>query len=326
MKLSSLIILLLLLGISFFFSLAEMSLVAMSKLRMRHLIARGSKKAKVLQKLTNRMDETITSIVLANNFANTAISTLGAGICIALLGPRWGIPVAAVVMGTLIIALAEITPKVLAIQHPDRVALRLARPIRVMVRLLYPITYGFTVFTHRLLRLFGVHLMQRSPLVTEEEIKLMIEVGREQGLLAEDERTLLHRIFEFGDLRVVDVMRPLAEMAAVPETATHEQVLAVATEEGYSRIPVYSGSKDRIIGVLYSKDMLHLWHEGELVVLKDLLHPPFEVDPDRRVSDLLREFQKRHQQMAIVTDPQKKALGLVTLEDLIEEIVGELEG
>ena len=315
-------LLVVLLCVSFFFALAEMSIVALSKLRLRHLVARGARNAQALQRLVNRMDEVITSLVAANNFVNAAISSLGAALCIAWLGPRKGIFLATLGMGTVILALAEITPKVFAIRHADRIALALAPAVAALLRVIGPAAKVFTAFSNGLLRLFGVAPKPRSPLVTEEEIKIMIEVGKEHGVLSEEERTLLHRIFEFGDLKVEDVMVPRDQVVAVPATAAHDDVLTVLTEKGHSRIPVYGESPDRITGILYAQEMLHIWREGWLITLQDLVHPPFEVKPETRVIDLLREFQKRHLQIAIVVDPQGRALGLVTLEDLFEEIVG----
>ncbi len=324
MKAVLLVLTLVLLAISFMLSLAEMSMVALSKLRLRHLVVRGARNAQLLQRLVNRMDEVITSIVTMNNFINTAISSLGTALCIAWLGPRWGILLATFIMGTVIVALGEITPKVFAIRHADRLALLLAPAVAVLLRVIGPATRIFTAFSNGLLRLFRVELKTRSPLVTEEEIRIMIEVGKEHGVLSEEERTLLHRIFEFGDLKVEDVMVPREEMVAVHDNATHEEVLTVLTEKGHSRVPVYHESPDRIVGIIYAQEILHIWREGWLIVLQDLIHPPFEVKPGSRVIDLLRDFQRKHLQIAIVVDDQGKALGLATLEDLFEEIVGEI--
>jgi CBS domain containing-hemolysin-like protein len=305
-------------------SLSEMALVALSKLRLRHLVSRGARNAQLLQKLVNRMDEVITSIVTANNFANTALSSLGTALCIAWLGPRWGILTATFIMGTVIVTLGEITPKVFAIRHADRLALLLAPAVALLLRVIGPATRILTMFSNGLLKLCGVAPKPRSPLVTEEEIRIMIEVGKEHGVLSEEERTLLHRIFEFGDLKVEDVMVPREEMVAVHDKATHEEVLTVLTEKGHSRIPVYHESPDRIVGIIYAQEILHIWREGWLIVLQDLIHPPFEVKPESRVIDLLREFQRRKLQIAIVVDGEGRALGLATLEDLFEEIVGEI--
>ncbi len=153
----------------------------------------------------------------------------------------------------------------------------------------------------------------------------MIEVGKEEGVLGEHERQLLHRIFEFGDLQVQDVMVPRGRVIAVPLGATHDEILTVLTEQGHSRILIYGDSPDRFVGVIYAQELLHIWREGWLIALQDLVHPIFEVTPTRRVSDLLQEFQRRKLQIAAVVGSDGQALGIVTLEDLIEEIVGDIE-
>lgn len=308
-----------------FFSLSEMALVGLSKLRLRHMVGQKVRNAAILDRLVKRIDDVIASLVVANNFVQSAVSSIGAALCIRWIGVEWGVVLATLLIGGLILFFGEVTPKVLALRRADRVALWVAPVLRVVLSFMWPVARVFTGATNRLLRLFGVEPGHRSPLVTEEEIKIMIEVGKEQGVLGEDERTLLHRIFEFGDLKVEDVMAPREKMVMVHERATHEEVLTVLTEQGHSRIPVYGDSPDRVIGIIYAQEMLHIWREGWLIVLHDLIHPPFEVFPERRVSDLLREFQKRHLQIAIVVDSAGKCLGLVTLEDLIEEIVGEIE-
>ena len=310
---------------SAFFALSEMALVGLSKIRLRHWVSQGVKGAQPLSRLVSELDKVIASIVLANNFTNTAISALGTALCIAWLGTKWGVLVATFLMGTVIILFGEITPKVFAIRHADRVALTVTPSMRFLVRFLKPVTWFFTSFSDSFLRLLGVEARARSPLVTEEELKIMIEVGRKEGVLEERERILLHRIFEFGDLKVKDVMVPLAQVVSVSRQAGHEEILQVLTEEGHSRLPIYRDSPDEIIGIIYAQEILHIWREGMLIVLEDLVHPPFQVSPNRRITDLLQEFQKRRVQIAIVVDEKGKALGLATLEDLIEEIVGEIE-
>ena len=315
----------LLLGASAFLSLSETALIGLSKIRLRHLVQRGVKQAKQVEALIiGRFDQVISSLLVANNFVNTAISCVGTALCVAWLGPEWGIVAATVLMGTLILIFGEITPKVFSIRYAEQVALKVVPVLKGVVRIFAPISKPFTLFSRILLRGLGVELTHRSPLVTEEELKLMIELGKEEGVLGEHERTLLHRIFEFGDLKVKDVMVPREQMIAVPAGATHDEVLTVLTEEGHSRIPVYQDSPDKITGIIYAQELLHIWREGWLIVLQDLMHPPFEISPDRRVSDLLLEFQRRRVQIAIVVDQDRRALGMITLEDLVEEIVGEI--
>ena len=320
-----LILMLVLLMVSAFLSLAETALIGLSKLRLHHLVAQKTKHAEALQHLITKLDELITALLMANNFVNTAISSLGAALFIAWLGPEWGIPAATILVGTTILVFGEISPKVFAIRYAEPVALRVTPILRIILRSLSPFSRRFMAISSGLLKALGVEMTQRSPLISEEELKLMIELGKEQGVLGEHERKMLHRIFEFGDLKVKEVMIPRSQMTAVHDKATHDEVLTVLTEEGRSRIPVYGNDPNRIVGVIYSREILHIWREGWLIVLQDLIHPPYEISPEMRVTELLHEFQKRKIQIAIVVDQHGKTLGLVTLEDLIEEIVGEMD-
>jgi CBS domain containing-hemolysin-like protein len=289
------------------------------------MVKRGVRHAKALEMLVKRLDEVVTAILLANNFFNTAISSMGTALFLTWLGPQWGVPVATLILGTIILLFGEVVPKTFAIRYADRVGLWVAPLMQQMTRILNPVVRLFVAMTNRIMRTMGLEMKPRSPLITEEEIKIMIELGKEQGVLGEDERQMLHRIFEFGDLRVADVMIPKDRMVVVDEKSGHEAILTILTEEGHSRIPVYRDTPDRIVGVIYAQEMLHIWREGRLIVLADLIHPIYQVRPEKRVIDLLRDFQRLKIQIAVVTDPDGRALGLVTLEDLIEEIVGEVE-
>ena len=319
-------LLLVLLGLSAFFSLSETSLMALSRIRLRHLVAQGRRRAKIIQGLVNHMDQLLATILLANNFVNIAFTSLVTVMCVAALGERWGIIAATLGATAVLLVFGESAPKIAAAQYPERIALGVAPLIRVVVWLFEPVTRVLTRISQGLLRVTGLHLRPRVPLITEEEIRLMIEIGKEEGVLGEHERWLLHRIFEFGDTKVGEVMVSRDQIAMVSDRSTHEQVLAAFVEEGYSKILVYPGEDaSRVVGVIHTHDLLHLWRHEELIVIPDLIRPVYAVPPDRRVSDLLRDFQQRKIQIAVVVDPQGKTLGMVTLEDLVEEIVGDIE-
>ncbi|MBI3615478.1 MAG: HlyC/CorC family transporter [Candidatus Omnitrophica bacterium] len=309
---------------SAFLSLSEIALVGISKIRLRHMADRGVRGAKTAQGLVSQLDQVITTILVWSSFINAALTGLVTAACIGALGQRVGVLVATLIAGSTILFLVDILPKVYAVRHADEVSLWVSPPMRLLVRIFHPIARGVTRLTNWAFRLVGISTPSRSPLVTEEELKLMIEMGKEEGVLGEHERGMLHRIFEFGDLKVRDVMVPRDRAVVIRQGATHDEVLTVLTEQGHSRVPVYEDSPDRIVGVIYAQEILHIWREGWLIVLQDLTHPPFEVSPQMRVAELLQEFQRRRIQIAIVVDAQGKALGLVTLEDLLEEIVGEI--
>lgn len=325
MTLSEIVLLILFLAASAFLSLSEISLVGLSKIRLRHMVDRGVRGAKTVQRLVSQLDEVITTILVGSNFINAALTSVLTAAFILLLGENPGIVVSSIVSGCVILLFTDIFPKVYAARHAEKVSLWVSSPMWVLVRFFRPISRFMTRVTHAFLRLVGIKMSARSPLITEEELKLMIELGKEEGVLGEHERMMLHRIFEFGDLKVRDVMVQRDQMVVVPERASHDEVLTLLTEQGHSRIPVYRDSPDRVTGILYAQELLHIWREGWLIVLQDLIHLPFEVSPDRRVAELLQEFQRRHIQIAIVVDAQGRALGLVTLEDLVEEIVGDIQ-
>ena len=320
---------LLILGIffvlSFFFSLSETALIAISKIRLRHLAEKGVKNARIAQRIVSHLDRLITTILVGNNFVNIGITAIGTAIFIHFFGPKWGIIISTLVVAFFVLVFAEITPKVVSSQYPEKVSLFVARPMSFMIAVLRPIVNVFMTIVFFLIGLFGGKPKQRSALITEEELRLMIEVGKEEGAVSDEERKMLHRIFEFGDTHVGGVMVPNAEMAAIDVNATPEELLNVMVEEGHSRIPVYKGSRENIIGIIYARDLLHIWHNKGLIIVQDLIQPAYFVPGDKKVNELLKNFQRMKIQIAIVVDETKKAQGLVTLEDLIEEIVGEIE-
>ncbi len=224
-----------------------------------------------------------------------------------------------------ILFFGEITPKIAAAQFSERVALWVAPLIRLVVAILDPFVTVITRTSRWTLKHLGFHLKERSPLITEEEIRLMIEVGKDEGVLGERERSMLHKIFEFGDTKVGEVMVPRKEMAVISEEANHERVLDIFVEEGHTRIPIHrAGDPDKIIGVIHAHDVLNVLHDQALVKVTDIIRPIYTVAPEQRVEELLQDFQKKHIEIAVIVDSQGDALGMATPEDLIEEIVGEI--
>lgn len=311
--------------ISFFLSLSETALVALSKIRLRHLIEKGLKNAKIAHKVVSHPDRLITTILVGNNFVNIAVSVIGTAIFIYFFGPKWGMIISTVVVTFFILVFAEITPKLVAAQYPEKVSLLVARPMSFLINILRPIVNVFMGIGNFLIRVLGIRHNPRVPLITEEEIRLMIEVGKEEGAVSDEERKMLHRIFEFGDTLVGEVMAPKEKMAAIKIDAKPEELLDLLVEEGHSRIPVYKDSIEGVIGIIYARDLLHIWHNKGLIIIPDLVQPAYFVRKDKKVNEVLKDFQRMKIQIAIVVDENKKTLGLVTLEDLIEEIVGEID-
>lgn len=323
------IILILLLTIlfclSFFFSLSEAALISINKIKLKHLTNQGVKRARITFNLVTHMDKVITTILVGNNFVNVAISALGTLICIRLFGEKWGVAVASFLVAIIILICAEITPKMVAITNPDKIGLLVARPTNLLVKAMYPLVIILTSMVNLITRLFGKHPPKRSPIVTEEEIRMMIELGKEEGVLSDDERKMLHRIFEFGDTLVRDVMVSKDRIVSVNINASPDELINLLLEEGHSRIPVYETNRDNIRGIVYAKDLIYILKEKGLIILPELVHPVYIVSERKKVSELLRDFQQKRVQIAIITAEDGGVIGLVTLEDLLEEIVGEID-
>ena len=313
-----------LLVVSAFFSLSETALISLNKIRLRNLMNKGSKNAKLVYALLSNPDRLITSILVGNNVVNTAISVLIAFVLIHIYGEDIGMVLATVIGAMVIVVFGEIIPKVFAVQHAEKTSLKIVVPLKVILAILAPVTRVFYAIGSGVIKVFGGEV-KRGPLITEEEIRLMIELGKEEGVLGDEERKMLHKIFEFGDTLVNEVMVPKEEIIAIDIEASAEDLLNLLVEEGHSRIPVYKGSPDNIVGVIYARDLLYIWQNKGLVIIPDLVRQAYFVQKNKRVSDLLKDFQRMRVQIAIVTDEKKQVIGLITLEDLVEEIVGEID-
>lgn len=319
-----LLLLLLLLACSAGISATEAAFLSINKVRLRHLVEAGHRSARRTYDLLIQLDRVIGTLLVANNVVNVAISAIVTWVLVTALGSETGVAVATLAATTLLLLIGEVTPKLFGTTHAETVAFAAARPLRWLMALLYPLASFFTWAGRMLLRLLRVPTKRRSPLVTEEEIKVMIQMGREAGVLMESELRLLHRIFEFSDSKVQEAMIAREQIIGVDLAAKPEAVLDVLIEQGHARIPVYEGSLDRIVGVIYARDILAMVRHGGLFVLSDLIRPIDCVPAAMRVAELLSQFQRTKTQIAIVQDERGRTVGLVTLEDLLEEIVGEI--
>ncbi|MEI6831417.1 MAG: hemolysin family protein [Candidatus Omnitrophota bacterium] len=319
------LILIILAGCSFFFSASETSIIGLSKIRLRHMLQKGLKRAQSVQRLVTKLDKVIGAILIGNNIVNIAISSIVTGIFVQAYGYRWGVVASTFVTTMVLLIFCEVTPKILAAKHAEKVALITAPAMEIIIIILKPLIAFFIGISNFILKIFGVGPAKRSPLITEEELRTMIEMGKEEGVLSEEERKMLHRIFEFGDTKLNDVMVIKDKIVGVNLNTSSEDLLNIFVEEGHARLPVYSGGLDNIVGVVYAQDLLYILREKGLFLLQDLLHEACYVSGTMRVNELLKRFQTEKIQIAIIVDKDKKTLGLVTLEDLLEEIVGEIE-
>ncbi len=308
-----------------FLGAAELSLSASSKIRLMQKADEGVKRAEDVLELTKKSSEFLPVILLLTLLADTGMASIAALVAVEVLpmGP-------AIATGLVTLALfiyAEMVPKTFAVNNPERVAFLVVRPVVWLTRVFYPIAYVFILISNFFVKILGGKITRR-PFVTEEEIKMMVTMGAEEAEIEEDEKEMIHSIFEFGDTIVREVMVPRPDMVAVEKRAPLEEVLDLIIKVGHSRIPVYDESIDNVAGVVYAKDLLIYLNKAQpakkAVVLKKMMRLPYFVPETKRVSELLKEMQLKKMHMAVVLDEYGGTAGLVTIEDLLEEIVGEI--
>jgi putative hemolysin len=315
-----------LLILSAFFSASETSLIALNRVRIRHMMEKKKRGARRVYGLLSQMDRLIATLLIGNNLVNTAIASIATVILTGYFSEQKAILVGTVLITFIIVIFGELTPKIFATNHPEGVAFMVRHLVSLFITVCGPITKILTWVSNGIIRLFGGNPHHRSPLVTEEELKMMITIGREQGFYGDSERKMLEKIFHFDEIIVNDVMTPLEKMTSVSLDIQQEELERVLMEEGHSRIPVYDTRKDNIVGILHVRDLIYLIKNNSLIRLGDIINAPYEVLPNKKVNELMKEFQSKKKKIAIVKDEKsKKAIGLVTLEDLLEEIVGEIE-
>lgn len=308
----------LLILLSAFFSGSEMALISLNKGVIREKMEKGVKGAKILDSLLKDPDRVVGAILIGNNLVNISASIIAGAIATKLVG-NMGIGIAMAVMTLLILVFSEMTPKALAIGN-DELAFKVAKPINFLTRLFHPIAVVLNSISNFLIKLTGIK--KKRSIVTEGEIKAMLEIGEEDGTIQADEREMIHEVFEFDETVVRDVMIPREKMVCIQKDSDVRHLLKIVNETGITRIPVYEKNLDGIIGMAHAKDILKL--DGKNVPIKEMMRPILKVDGKMRADDVLRKMQRENTHLAIVKN-DGKTLGLVSMEDLIEEIVGEIE-
>jgi CBS domain containing-hemolysin-like protein len=307
---------------SAFFSSAETAITSLSEASVLRLRNSGQRKAERLGRLRDDLPRTIGTLLVGNTLANAAAGSLGAGLAIAAFGEKWGVLVATVLTSVLLLVVAEVTPKTIAARRPEQVALLFVGPMELFVRLLAPVTRLLSAVARWILGPFGADAPAD---VTGEDVKSVIDLSREQGGLKREESELLHAVLAFGQTPVKEAMVPRARIVHLPVAATFAEVEAACREHRYSRYPITRQSSDDIIGILHVKDLFDVSDSEEKAFeLGRYLRPAIFVPELKRSEDLFREMRRRRFHMAVVVDESGAVAGLVTLEDLIEQIVGDI--
>ena len=215
--------------------------------------------------------------------------------------------------------------KTLAATHSERISLMLAKPVNICILIFSPIVKGLVYITNFILKLVSSKVPAKPTLVTEEELRAIIKMSAEENVLHEEKYKMLSKVFDFSDTIVKSVMTPKKEIVSIDIGAAFDDIVEKVVESGYSRLPAYKDNPDNIVGVINMKDLLNLSVNKDLVLLQDIIYPAVVFPETKKVSELLKEFQKGHTHLGMVTDAKGKLVGIVTLEDLLEEIVGEIE-
>lgn len=322
-----------------FFAAAEIAVIATRKTRIESLVEKGIRSASVVARLKDDPDRFLATVQIGVTLVGTLASAIGGAAAIQFLKPlieslplplvsRWGESIAILLVvlpiAYLSLVFGELVPKSLALRFSERIAILVARPIDLLSRLTSYLVKILTASSNAVLWLFGGKDAGGASFISEEEVKSLIREGAAKGIFDETEKELIHSVFEFVDTPVKAVMVPRTEIHAVDIKMPPDEILKSFAESGFSRIPVYEGEMDRVIGILYNKDILRALQEKGEFRAPDLLHPPFFVPSTLPISQLLRELQRRRSAIAMVVNEFGEVEGLATLEDLLEEIVGEI--
>ena len=303
---------------------AETSLTSISRVRLRQLVEQKVPQAIVIERLHRNPNAYLSTILIFNTVAIIVASSAATLLALHLYHEQVAEWLVSLVLSLLVLVACEITPKTLALQRAEKVALRMARLVAWATLVMRPVVYLLTVVTRLILRIMGARAQVRGPFVTEEELKMLVSVGEEEGVLEEEEREMIHGIFEMGDMLVREVMVPRTDLVAIEVHEPVEKAVELVTKHGHTRIPVYEGDLDHIVGVLYAKDLLRAVVRGEQKTLREIARKPFFTPESNKVQDVLRDLRKNRVHMAIVVDEYGGTAGAVTIEDILEEIVGPI--
>jgi putative hemolysin len=310
-------------SLSAFFAGAETALVSLSRIDLQGMRERADRRASIIRQLKAQTPRLLATILIGQNLFLTSASALATAIATKWLGDAYGVPVAIVFSTLALFIFAEMTPKAIAAASPVAISRAVAAPLASVMRFLSPVATLCVRVTTRALRLLGV--AEKTPALTEEEMKSVINLGADEGLIHGEQKRLLHRVLEFADKTVRDIKVPRTRVVALPETATFSDVSLVLREHKLSRLPVYRGTLDNVVGILNAKDLFALTDEQQKAFrLEPYLHPPLLAPEFQRAEDLFREMRRRRTHMAIVVDEFGGTAGIVTVEDAIETLLGPI--
>ncbi|HOK29525.1 MAG TPA: hemolysin family protein [bacterium] len=315
--------------LSAYFMSSETAITAVSKVKLKQLENEGDVRAKRLNNLLEDSTRLLSTILFGNNIAQNALAALVTTASFrwlnrAGLSAGWAIPLSTIVTTFLILVFAEVTPKSYAFQRAEKIALFTAVPMSVIHRLFSPFAIGITAIANSILRLFGLSLVNPEPFVIEDEIKTLVDLGEEEGVIEEEEKEIIEGVFEFSETLAREVMVPRVDIVALDVNSSFDEAIDTINMSGHSRIPVYDETIDNIVGIIYAKDLLKFFGSKNPPPLRSIMRAPYYVPETKPIDELFREMRAQKVHMAIIIDEYGGTAGLVTIEDILEELVGEI--
>ena len=311
-----------LLVLSAVFSLAETAMADVSKIRIRGLAEAGDKQAQMLMKVFERHGKMINTILICDTAANLAAAILMTLLVTTHFGRQY-VWAGAVPAAFLVLILGEIAPKTAAALYAEKLSLALAKPVYGLMVLFTPVLFLVEKLSNLVLLLFRINPKKKPEAITEEDLRTIVEVGHEEGVIESDEKKMIYNVFDFGDSVAKDIMVPRTDMACIDAEATYEEFMEVVREQMSTRYPVYEETTDHVIGIINIKDVLLAERRQEFCI-RDYLREPYYTYEYMKTADLMVELRKTQNNIAIVLDEYGATAGLITLEDMLEEIVGEI--
>ena len=312
--------LVILLALSGFFSSAETAMVSVSKIRLRTLEDEGNKKASLALRILENQSKMLSAILIGNNLVNTSAASIASLIAYSFGGAA--VSIATFIITFLILVFGEITPKTWATVNADQLAITYAPIISLLMKVLTPIIWFVNLFSSGILKLMGIQDPNKNISMTESELRTIVDVSHEEGVIEEDEKDMINKVFDLGDAKAKDVMVPRVHVVMAEVDSTYKDLLEIFREEKFTRIPIYQDKIDNIIGIVNMKDLLMYDDFSHFDMQKILRKPKFTYE-NKKVSELLIEMKQSTFNLAIVMDEYGEFSGIVTLEDIIEEIVGD---
>ena len=319
-SIAMLVALVALVAMSGYFSATETAFTSLNRIRLKNKADNGDRRAARTLELAEDYDRLLSTILIGNNIVNNVATTIGAVLFIKLIDDVRGPTVSAIVLTVVILIFGEVSPKSLAKENPEGWAMIATPLLRLLVVILTPANFLFTQWKRLLSKVFRT---AQGDGITEEELVGMVDQAENEGGLDQHESDLIRNAIEFNDLEVSEILTPRVDLVAVPDTATMEQAASLFVESGYSRLPIYHDSIDNIVGVIHEKDFNAARYHGE-TKLADLKAPVLYTTGNTKISELLRILQREKAHMVIVVDEYGQTAGIVTMEDILEEIVGNI--